>query len=100
MQTRWLEFLSEYDFGIKHIKGKEYTSVRLEEKNFRWSCYRPKLPTGKGKLTTRRCTIENKGTGLPEGLRGREGWRSILLGSTGWGEESWVLILLWVLGNL
>jgi hypothetical protein len=23
MQTRWLEFLSEYDFGIKHIKGKE-----------------------------------------------------------------------------
>jgi hypothetical protein len=22
-QTRWLEFLSEYDFGIKHIKGKE-----------------------------------------------------------------------------
>jgi hypothetical protein len=23
MQTRWLEFLSEYDFDIKHIKGKE-----------------------------------------------------------------------------
>jgi hypothetical protein len=22
-QTRWLEFLSEYDLGIKHIKGKE-----------------------------------------------------------------------------
>jgi hypothetical protein len=22
-QTRWLEFLCEYDFGIKHIKGKE-----------------------------------------------------------------------------
>jgi hypothetical protein len=22
-QTRWLEFLSEYDFYIKHIKGKE-----------------------------------------------------------------------------
>jgi hypothetical protein len=22
-QTRWLEFLSEYDFNIKHIKGKE-----------------------------------------------------------------------------
>jgi len=22
-KTRWLEFLSEYDFGIKHIKGKE-----------------------------------------------------------------------------
>jgi hypothetical protein len=22
-QTRWLEFLSEYDFEIKHIKGKE-----------------------------------------------------------------------------
>jgi hypothetical protein len=21
-QTRWLEFLSEYDFEIKHIKGK------------------------------------------------------------------------------
>jgi hypothetical protein len=23
MQTRWLEFLSEYNFDIKHIKGKE-----------------------------------------------------------------------------
>jgi hypothetical protein len=22
-KTRWLEFLSEYDFDIKHIKGKE-----------------------------------------------------------------------------
>jgi hypothetical protein len=22
-QTRWLEFLIEYDFEIKHIKGKE-----------------------------------------------------------------------------
>ena len=22
-QSRWLEFLSEYDFDIKHIKGKE-----------------------------------------------------------------------------
>jgi hypothetical protein len=22
-QVRWLEFLSEYDFDIKHIKGKE-----------------------------------------------------------------------------
>jgi hypothetical protein len=22
-QRRWLEFLSEYDFDIKHIKGKE-----------------------------------------------------------------------------
>jgi hypothetical protein len=22
-QTRWMEFLSEYDFDIKHIKGKE-----------------------------------------------------------------------------
>jgi hypothetical protein len=21
-KTRWLEFLSEYDFGINHIKGK------------------------------------------------------------------------------
>jgi hypothetical protein len=50
-QTRWLEFLSEYDLDIKHIKGKEnkvvdalsrrvhlmhatasqYASVRLEE---------------------------------------------------------------------
>jgi hypothetical protein len=27
-------------------------------------------------------TLE-KGEGLPEGLRGREGWRSILLGGTG-----------------
>jgi hypothetical protein len=25
-----------------------------------------------------------KGEGLPEGLRGREGWSSILLGGTGW----------------
>jgi len=23
IQTRWLEFLSEYGFEIKHIKGKE-----------------------------------------------------------------------------
>jgi hypothetical protein len=22
-KSRWLEFLSEYDFDIKHIKGKE-----------------------------------------------------------------------------
>jgi hypothetical protein len=29
-----------------------------------------------------------------EGLRGREGWRSILLGGAGWVEESWVLGLL------
>jgi hypothetical protein len=36
----------------------------------------------------------------PEGLCGREGWRSILLGGTGWVEEIWVLGLLWVLGNL
>jgi hypothetical protein len=41
-----------------------------------------------------------KGEELPEGLRGREGLRSILLGGTGWVEESWVLGLLWVLGNL
>jgi hypothetical protein len=26
-QTRWLEFLSEYDFEIKHIKEKEYQVV-------------------------------------------------------------------------
>jgi hypothetical protein len=41
-----------------------------------------------------------KGEGLSEGLCGREGWRSILLGGTGWVEESWVLGLLWVLGNM
>jgi hypothetical protein len=28
-QTRWLEFLSEYDFEIKHIKGKD-------NKKFSW----------------------------------------------------------------
>jgi hypothetical protein len=33
----------------------------------------------------------NKGEGLPEGLHGREGWRSILSGGTSWVEESWVL---------
>jgi hypothetical protein len=26
-QTRWMEFLSEYDFDIKHIKGKEEQSL-------------------------------------------------------------------------
>ena len=26
-QTRWLEFLSEYDFEIKHIKGKKNQAV-------------------------------------------------------------------------
>jgi hypothetical protein len=41
-----------------------------------------------------------KGDRLPEGLHCREGWRSILLGGTGWVEESWVLGLLWVLGYL
>jgi hypothetical protein len=41
-----------------------------------------------------------KGEGLTEGLRGREGWRSILLDGIGWVEEIWVLGLLWVLGNL
>jgi hypothetical protein len=41
-----------------------------------------------------------KGEGLPEGLRVREEWRSILLGGIGWVEESWVLGLLWVLGDL
>ena len=35
-----------------------------------------------------------KGEGLPEGLRGREGWRSILLGGESWVEEIWVLGLL------
>jgi hypothetical protein len=40
-----------------------------------------------------------KGEGLPEGLRDKEGWRSILLGGTSWVEESSVLGLLWVLGN-
>jgi hypothetical protein len=38
----------------------QYASVRLEEKNFRWYFYRSALPTSKGKLTTRRCTTENK----------------------------------------
>jgi hypothetical protein len=42
----------------------------------------------------------NQGEGLPEGLCGRERWRSILSGGIGWVEESWVLGLLWVLGNL
>jgi hypothetical protein len=27
-KTRWLEFLSEYDFDIKHIKGKENKSCQ------------------------------------------------------------------------
>jgi hypothetical protein len=40
--------------------------------------------------------LENKGEGLTEGLHGREGWKSSLLGGTGWVEESWVLRLLWV----
>ena len=26
-QARWLEFLCEFDFGIKHIKGEENTVV-------------------------------------------------------------------------
>jgi hypothetical protein len=42
----------------------------------------------------------DKGEEPPEGLHGRERWRSILSGGTGWVEESWVLELLWVLGNL
>jgi hypothetical protein len=79
-KTRWIEFLSEYDFDIKHIKGKEnkvvdalsrrvhlmhvyncqYASVGLEEKNFRCCCYRSTLPIGKENLTTRIYIIENE----------------------------------------
>jgi hypothetical protein len=32
--------------------------------------------------------------GLPEGLRGREGWRFVLSCGARWVEESWVLGLL------
>jgi hypothetical protein len=31
-QTRWLEFLSEYDFDIKHIKGNENKVVNALSK--------------------------------------------------------------------
>jgi hypothetical protein len=31
-QTRWLEFLSEYDFDINHIKGKENKVVDVLNK--------------------------------------------------------------------
>jgi hypothetical protein len=31
-QTRWLEFLSEYDFEIKHIKGKDNQVVDVLSK--------------------------------------------------------------------
>jgi hypothetical protein len=40
------------------------------------------------------CVGALEGEGLPEGLCGREGWRSILLGGAIWVEESWVLGLL------
>jgi hypothetical protein len=42
----------------------------------------------------------DKGEVLLEELCGREGWRSILSDGRGWVEESWVLGLLWLLGNL
>jgi hypothetical protein len=45
------------------------------------------------------CTRSLDGEGLPEGLRGREGWKSILLGGSGWVEKSWVLVLLYMLEN-
>ena len=32
-QTRWLEFLSEYYFNIKNIKGKENKVVDVHEMN-------------------------------------------------------------------
>ena len=32
-QARWLDFLSEYDFQIKHIKGKEKKVVDALSKN-------------------------------------------------------------------
>jgi hypothetical protein len=38
MKTRWLKFLSEYDFEIKHIKGKQnqvsYALCRREHKMY------------------------------------------------------------------
>jgi hypothetical protein len=35
-KTRWLEFLSEYDFEIKHIKGKKIRwLMHLEEEHVR-----------------------------------------------------------------
>jgi hypothetical protein len=45
------------------------------------------------------CIGALEGERLLEGLHGREGWRSILLGGAGWVEEIWVLGLLQVLGN-
>jgi hypothetical protein len=37
---------------------------------------------------------------MPEGLRGKEGWRSILLGGIGWVEDSWVLWIVVGVGKL
>jgi hypothetical protein len=76
----WLEFLSEYDFDINHIKGKENKVVdalsrrvhlmhattvgmdqsELKKKNFSFFCYISALPTGKGKLIARICTTKSE----------------------------------------
>ena len=32
-QARWLDFLCEFDFGIKHIKGKENKVVDALSRN-------------------------------------------------------------------
>jgi hypothetical protein len=79
IQKRWLEFLSEYDFDIKHIKGKENKfvdglsrrvhcmhativsihQVIFKEKIFRCCCHGSTLPTGIRNITTRKCIMKN-----------------------------------------
>ena len=36
-QARWLAFLSEYDFEIQHIKGKENKVVDALSRNAKWN---------------------------------------------------------------
>jgi hypothetical protein len=79
-KTRWLEFLSEYDFDIKHIKGKENKVVdalnrRLHElhattismcqsylkhKNYRGCKFRFAIQGISGKITKRYFVEKNE----------------------------------------
>ena len=37
-QARWMEFLCEFDFMIKHVRGKEYKVVDALSRKFHVAC--------------------------------------------------------------
>jgi hypothetical protein len=73
-QSRWLEFLSEYNFDINHIRGKENkvanalnrrvhemhdTPIRFKTQNYRGFQIRFAIQGISGKITARYFAVEN-----------------------------------------